>query len=252
MKSQKPYKTNHFKKLDSTNTYAMKNLAELSDKEVIIADVQTSGRGRLNRSWVSAREDNIYLSIVLKPCSKVSDKLPLAGLTQYMSVILCRVLENYGASAQIKWPNDVLSDGKKIAGILSQASIQGESFRGLILGTGVNLNFSQEEADKIDQPATSLNLILGRPVDKKAFTEELIDGFFENYEKFLDKGFSYIEKDYIQRCCFLGKRIAVNALDPRETGIAKEIREDGSLVLENDEMQEKIITMGDIVCLQPD
>ncbi len=246
MEIQKSHKITYFKEIDSTNTYAIKNIADLADKEVIISDTQTSGRGRFNRRWVSDGKDNIYLSIVLKPCEKVCNDLPLVNLTQYMSVILCRVLENYSAMPQIKWPNDVLADGRKIAGILSQACVKGDNFKGFVLGVGVNLNLSQEEIDKIDQPATALNLILAKPVDKKTFTEELLDSFFENYEIFLKTGFAYIRKEYLDKSCFIGKKIAVSAAGSVDTGVAKEIREDGALVLINDDMQEKIITIGDV------
>lgn len=249
MKTQKSYKINYFQEIDSTNIYAVKNLADLTNGEVIISNVQTSGKGRLNREWVSDGKDNVYLSIVLKPSKTINKELPLANLTQYMSVVLCKVLENYGVEPEIKWPNDVLVNGRKIAGILSQISVHGEKLRGFVLGVGVNLNLSQEDAEKIDQPATSLNLELGKPVDKKAFTEELLDTFFENYELFLKTGFGFIKKDYINKSGFIGKRIAVRSLDSINTGVAKEIGEDGSLILVNDDMQEKIITMGDIICL---
>lgn len=249
MKNKKLYKIKYFQEIDSTNAYAIKNLAKLTDKEVVLSEIQTAGKGRLNREWVSDKKDNVYLSIALKPCENANNTLPLPNITQYMSVILCKLLENYGVESQIKWPNDVLVRDKKIAGILSQVSIQGSTFKGFVLGIGVNLNLAQRDLDKINQPATALNLELGKPVDKKAFTEELLNNFFEHYETFLNTGFSLIKSDYINRSGFIGKRIAVNSLNSTSIGIAKEIMEDGSLLFINDDMQEKIITTGDIICV---
>ncbi len=243
---KKSYKINYFKEIDSTNAYALRNLAELSDKQIIVADKQTAGKGRLNRSWISNRENNVYLSIALKPCDKVNNNLPLVNLTQYMSVVICKILEKYGVTPEIKWANDVLVDGKKIAGILAQSSIQGEVFKGLVLGVGINLNLSQEDIQLINQPATSLNLILGNFVDRDRFIEQLLDDFFENYDAFLNQGFSFIKKEYTDRINFLNKKISVTVLDCIENGIAKEIADDGSLLLLTENMEQKVITMGDI------
>ena len=248
MKTKKSYKITCLQEIDSTNAYAMRNLANLSDQEIIVSNRQTAGKGRLNRSWLSDRENNVYLSIVLKPCEKVGNNLPLVNLTQYMSVILCKILENYGVTAEIKWPNDVLVNGKKIAGILSQVSVQGDKFKGIVLGVGVNLNLTQEDLDKINQPAVSLNLLLGKPVHKDSFVEKILDNFFENYKLFLKQGFPFIKNEYIKRNNFIGKQIAVNTPCSCETGTVQGVRDDGSLVILDTEMNEKIITIGDIIC----
>lgn len=243
------YKITYFKKLDSTNSYALKNISLLSDRDVILADIQTAGRGRFNRNWISDTENNLYMSIVLKPSQKTDNKYPMANLTQYISVALCNILENYGVKAEIKWPNDVFVNNKKIAGILAQSSIQGEDLKGFVLGLGVNLNLKQEKVDQIDQPATSLNLVLGQSIDKNLFTEKILNEFFKNYEKFLKNGFSYIKKDYLSRSNFIGKKITVCSSQSKIKGTAKEIKEDGTLILLTENNQEKIIAVGDIFYL---
>ena len=103
--------------VDSTNLYGKKNIDTLADKTVISAKRQLSGRGRLNRVWLDLGEGNLFVSLVLKPSLKFDEKF--ANLTQYLSVILCKTLEQYGLQPEIKWPNDVLINGKKVAGILS-------------------------------------------------------------------------------------------------------------------------------------
>ena len=103
--------------IDSTNSYAKQNIDTLSDKSIIHALRQTSGRGRFNRKWIDLGDNNLFFSIVLKPSDKYINVL--SNITQYACVVLCNILEKYGVKALIKWPNDVMIDGeRKISGIL--------------------------------------------------------------------------------------------------------------------------------------
>ena len=126
--------------IGSTNLYAKANLADIADKTVICAEKQTSGRGRFERAWVDLGSGNIFMSLVLKPSEKF--KTLYTNLTQYFSVVLCETLEEYGLKPQIKWPNDVLVNGKKLAGILSESVMQGHNFKGFILGAGIPVDIS--------------------------------------------------------------------------------------------------------------
>jgi len=154
-----------FEETDSTNTYAKQNITLLEDRCVVHALRQTAGRGRLNRSWIDLGGDNLFFSVVLKPSNSFSHVY--SNLTQYASVILCRIIEKYGVVAKVKWPNDVMIDGKrKICGILSETVIEGRILKGIILGIGVNLNASQSNVDSIpDRVATALNLETGKAVE---------------------------------------------------------------------------------------
>ena len=239
----------YFEELDSTNTYAMKNLHHLNDRQIILASKQTAGRGRLQRKWVSDVVGNIYMSIILKPHHSINNDLPLSNITQYMSVVLAELIKEYGILPQIKWPNDVLVDGAKIAGILSEASIQGSTLKGFVLGIGVNLNCSQADLESIDQKATSLNLLLNKPIDRDSFAHKLVTKFFERYDEFLSKGFCCIKEDYIKLNSFLGKNIEIKALTSNTKGIAHKVNDDGTLLLINENNEECIITMGDLICL---
>ena len=232
-----------FKSLESTNFYALKNYTEFNDKDVITADFQTGGKGRLGRKWFS-KDGNAYLSIVLKPVQTINNNLPLANLTQYMSVVLCRLLSDYDISAEIKWPNDVLIEGKKIAGILSEASIQGETLKCFILGIGINLNLTEDDLKNIDQPATAMNLLLKKSVDKNLFINQLLNEFFKGYDAFLNDGFIALKDEYEQRATFLGKKVTIS----QEKFFAKEINNDGSLKVIDENQNEKNITIGDLVC----
>lgn len=233
--------------VNSTNLYAKQNLANLEDRTIIIANNQTSGRGRFDRAWVNLGEDNLFLSFVLKPSDTFKDVY--ANLTQYLSIILLNILEEYGLSPSIKWPNDVLIDGKKIAGILSETVMQGDRFSGLVLGIGVNLNAEKSDLSLVkDKKITALNIELEREhIDKKLFYEKLISEFFKNYDNFLEHGFILIKDKYISKCNFLGKEISVQVFNEKKSGIAKYINDSGELVLQNHRKEEFILTMGDIL-----
>lgn len=237
--------TVYLEEVDSTNLYAKSNLENLADKSIVHAAKQTAGRGRLQRSWIDLGNENLFLSFVLKPSQTFSEKY--SNLTQYLCVVLSKVLENYGLNPQIKWPNDVLINGKKIAGILSETVMQGNKFKGLVLGIGVNLNASKNSLSLItDKEATALNIEINKNVDKDVFLKELTDKFFENYEKFLDVGFELIKEDYMSRACFIGKEVCVQGFSDKKCGLAKEINNKGELVLlKNNE--ELVLTIGDIL-----
>lgn len=231
--------------VNSTNLYAKANLADIADKTVICADKQTSGRGRFERAWVDLGSGNIFMSLVLKPSEEF--KPFYANLTQYFSVILCEILEEYGLKPQIKWPNDVLVDGKKIAGILSESVMQGHNFKGLVLGAGINLNAMPEDLKQItDKEVTALNIEVDKSIDKTIFLDRFLDKFFASYDEFLEKGFVMIKNDYIKRACFLGKEISVKGFNNTIFGTAKSINSAGELVLEKDG-NEITVTMGDIL-----
>ena len=231
--------------INSTNNYAKLNIDNFEDKTVVYALRQTSGRGRLSRKWVDLGEGNLFMSFVLKPSDNYKDVFP--NLTQYLSVCLSNVIERYGLEAQIKWPNDVLINGKKIAGILSESVVQGGIFKGIVLGIGVNLNAKQSDIDGIpDKIATALNIETGKDIDADAFRKELVNEFFSNYERFLENGFEMIKHAYISKNCFLDKELNIQVFNEIKNGLAKSVNDRGELVLEKDD-KEFVLTIGDIL-----
>jgi BirA family biotin operon repressor/biotin-[acetyl-CoA-carboxylase] ligase len=240
------YRILSFPEIDSTNSYALKHLQTLCDKQIILAETQTQGHGRMGRPWISTVTGNIYMSLVLKPSAFVT---PLTNLTQYLSLVICKLIENYGPEAEVKWPNDVLVAGKKIAGILGEGCFRGEAFQGYVLGAGINLNMNPEEAARIDQPATALSILTGRPVNRDEFLKLLLDEFFTGYEQFLKSGFPSIKSEYSRRCSILGKRVYVRRGGRRMSGTAFCLLDDGTLSLLNGSGKKTVVAAGD-VCLQ--
>ena len=235
----------NFKEIDSTNTYAKKNIEDLKDKTVISADLQTNGHGRFNRTWVDLGCENIYMTFVLKPSDTI---LPVhSNLTQYLSLILCHQLKEMGLNPQIKWPNDVLVNGKKICGILAETVIQKGKLKGIALGIGVNLNAFAQDLKTIDQPATSLNLELKKEINKDHFMQKLIKDFYTGYDNFLLNGFVSIKEAY-ERYSFIkkGADINVSIFNSIKNGSFEGFDNDGTLILKTDKDFEKI-NMGELV-----
>ena len=230
--------------INSTNRWAKEHIAELPDRSIVTAKIQTEGRGRLNRSWVDLGEGNLFLSFVLKPDLEYRENFP--NITQYLSVVLARVLENYGVRPQIKWPNDVLVNGKKIAGILAETSMSQTTFNGIILGIGVNLNARMEDFTRIDKPATALNLETGMKIDLKEFKNTLCKEFFEHYDEFIQKGFSCIIDEYTARACFINKELTVALVGETLSGVANGVTERGELILTQN-IKDIILNIGDIL-----
>ncbi len=235
----------YLEEVNSTNLYAKEHLDDIDDRTIVYTYNQTSGRGRLDRKWKFVGCDNIYASFVLKPFNTLEPVC--ANITQYLSVVLARMFEVYGVEARIKWPNDVLVNGKKAAGILSEGIVRGNELSGIVLGVGINLNGKKESFIDIEKPATALNLEVGGVIDKENFLEKLYSNFFLYYDKFLSAGFLYIRDDYIKRASFLNQTIKVSGSRGILEGAAVDITHDGALVLQDDKNNIKTLWIGDIL-----
>lgn len=234
-----------FEEVDSTNKYAKENLDKLKDKTLIYTNFQSAGRGRFQRKWISNFGDNIYASMILKPSNELKENY--SNLTQYLSLILVEVFEEYNIYPKIKWPNDVRISGKKISGILAESVIEKNELKGLILGFGVNLNCIEKDLEKIDQPATSLNLETGMEIDRNFFLKKVIDKFCLKYNNFIEEGFLLIREDYLRRAEFLNSTVTVKVFDNEISGIAKDITETGALKIVDKNNKEHVLLIGDIL-----
>jgi BirA family biotin operon repressor/biotin-[acetyl-CoA-carboxylase] ligase len=240
------YRLIEFAELDSTNRHACSRLRGLADGDVIQAAIQTAGRGRWSRKWISDVPGNLCLSLVLKPAGVPAD-LPLASLSQLLAFSASQALESYRVQPALKWPNDIQVGGRKIAGILAETVVEGSAFLGLVLGIGVNLNLNRETLAMIDQPATALNLELGTEVDVNAFRDLLLEAFFSRYNDFLSAGFPLIRAEYLRRCPFLGREIELRSPLGSQRGIACGISEAGELEFLAADGTLRQVALGEIV-----
>jgi len=175
-----------FDELNSTSVYAHKHLEELENLQVISCNLQTQGHGQFERVWFSSDKNggNIYISIILKP----NNIEHLNELTRYVALIGAKTLEQYGLKPTFKYPNDILINGKKIAGFLAESEFIGQVCKGVIVGCGINLNLDEEELKNIDIPATSIFNETNKQVDKQEFLDKFLSNFEKEYDDFLING----------------------------------------------------------------
>ncbi len=234
------------KDIDSTNAYAMREMASLTHHSVIIAERQTAGRGRLQRQWISDTPDNLYMSIVIKPDMPWRE-IPLVNFTQYFSLCLCRVLGTFGVIPLIKWPNDVLVEGAKIAGILSETVFEGSSFLGMVLGVGVNLNSDPSAEHALDQNVTALTSHTGARTDRLDFARKLFDEYRLNYRIFVTGGFSAIKNDFMAFFPHAGKEVMIKNSTVNGLARVQDLSDSGELIVLDSEGSIKILALGDMI-----
>lgn len=216
-------------KVDSTNNYLKRRAAEGAPHGLaVVAEEQTGGRGRFGRSFHSPRGKGLYLSILLRP-----DFLPAqaAGLTPWAAVAVCRALEKVtGLKPEIKWINDILLEGKKVCGILTEADITPEGRLGyVILGIGLNLTHGAEDfPPEVAHIATSLAQHLSSTPDGEAVLSALLSELETMWKDFPEQGEDYLEA-YRTRCSTVGQEILITSGSEGKEGFALGVNEDFSL-----------------------
>jgi len=236
----------HFQTIDSTNSKAYQlALHGAEEGEVVVAESQEKGRGRLGRPWYSPPSLNLYLSIILRP------KIPphQASLLTLMAAVATAdaVQEISGLLPLIKWPNDILLRGRKVAGLLNEIHSGMDRVHFVILGIGVNLNMDGKLFSKeIRKVATSLKKEMGRAVSRKAFLQALLQKLEAWYEIFLKEGALPVLKAWRDRAQIKGRPVRVTSSGETLTGIAVDIDSDGNLILKTEDGEQKRIVTGDV------
>ena len=224
-----------YARLPSTNTFLKERLAvesNLPSGKVIAAREQTQGRGRLDREWLSSTGENLTFSIFLRG-SYDRRKLPAASMAA--AVAVAELLEAEGLKPSLKWPNDVLVNGKKICGIISD---------GVIIGIGLNVNM--QGAEHIDQPATSILMETG----KRRNIDELLGKLLKRLSVRLDEwaagGFFAIRKNWEAKALNIGETVAVRDGGTVRKGVLAGFGPDGELLLRADDGTVSSIWAGDL------
>ena len=236
----------YFHAIDSTNSKAYElALAGAEEGEVVIAESQEKGRGRLGRKWFSPPFLNLYLSVILRP------KIPphQASLITLMAAVATAdaVQKLSKLSPSIKWPNDILLEGRKVAGLLNEIHSEMDRIHFVILGIGVNLNMGAKMFSKeIQEVATSLKKEMGQVISRKAFLQALLLELEMWYEIFLKEGALPVLKAWRDRAQIEGRSVKVTSLGETLSGIAVDIDSDGALILEMGDGEQKRIVAGDV------
>lgn len=240
-------KTIHFfETVDSTNTKAYElALRGAREGEVVLAESQKKGRGRLGREWFSPSFSNLYLSVILRP------KIPphqASLITLMAAVATADALRKFsGLDPRIKWPNDVLLNDRKVAGLLNEIHSEADRIHFVILGIGINLNMDASMVSKeIRTRATSLKKEMGQTISRKEFLKTLLGELETWYEVFLEEGGTTILKAWRDRAQIQGKQVNVTSFGETLRGVAIDVDSDGALILETETGERKRVVAGDV------
>lgn len=236
---------NYFSTIDSTNNEA-KRLANEGCPEgtIVLAEEQNSGRGRLSRGWFSPFAKGIWYSVVLRPTfpPQEAPKCTLLAAVAIAKAIRRRT----GIDCGIKWPNDILFNGKKLVGILTEMNAEMDAINYVVIGMGINVNTTAEEFPaELRDIASSLAVIKGEPVSR---IDLLLDVLFELEALFAvasEQGFKPILAEWRILSVTLGKVVDVFGINRTFSGTALDIDEDGALLVQTDTGIEKVVA-GDV------
>ncbi|AEB10675.1 biotin--[acetyl-CoA-carboxylase] ligase [Desulfobacca acetoxidans] len=230
----------HFMNLPSTNDMA-KDLARQGNPEgsIIVAESQSAGRGRMGRIWESPPGGGIYLSLILRPPLPPAE-LPRLTLTAAVAVIQA-IREVAGLAADIKWPNDILLQGKKLGGILTEMETESDQMSHVILGLGLNVN-TTVFPEPVRRLATSL-ASAGKRYSRLAILRSLLAALDSLYGRFLQEEFPAILDLWRQSAVTLGQQVTVRQGKEIISGLALDVDSDGALLLQQpDGRIEKVIS----------
>ena len=239
-------KISRFDQVQSTNDL-VRDAAEQGEAEglVIAAQEQLAGRGRMGRRWIVPRGTSLQCSILLRP--------PLAPqhasrLMQMAALAVARTLEReLHLQPTLKWPNDVLLDGKKVCGILTESSIVGETLAYVILGIGLNVNYTMRAYPELAPFATTLQDVLGYAVELPCLERALLHESDALYARICN-GESLVD-EYRARLAMLGQPIRVLERGEILQGIAEDVDADGALILKQDDTRVKLLA-GDVTIIK--
>lgn len=252
--------------VDSTNNYARKHWHTLPDKACVYCDVQSAGKGRCGRTWLSDSHGTITMSFILKRQAYMDSPISTwTALTHYAALTLCHTLQDYAIDARIKWPNDVLVNGKKIAGILAEGVLNTvpdnasgdassnqttDAFLGIVLGIGINVSLNDgnlRDISVLGGQATSIYHCINHHVEHETLMQNYVKYFFARYNVFMQGGFSCIYNEYNEFSSSLQQIVTIKTPKIHLMGKAKDITLNGELILIDTSGIEHILSTGELL-----
>jgi BirA family transcriptional regulator, biotin operon repressor / biotin---[acetyl-CoA-carboxylase] ligase len=231
-----------FVSLPSTNTWALEQLARLGQGDVVWADAQTAGRGRFGRSWLAVPGKGLTFSVILRGARYV----PLApNLGQLAAWAVHDTLAGFGLAAWLKWPNDVVATGGKIAGILVEQSSTADAF---VIGVGLNVNVSLRDfcAAALERPAASMAVAGRRRFAPRKVLRTLLAALQARLDQGAREGLAPLLAAWARHDWLAGHRIEVHGLDAVLRGHYEGLDETGRLCLRDDRGQKHRLWTGDV------
>ncbi|MSW28299.1 MAG: biotin--[acetyl-CoA-carboxylase] ligase [Actinobacteria bacterium] len=234
--------------VDSTNRYLLDAArAGEASGTVVVADHQSAGRGRLGRTWEAPAGASLLMSVLLRP--EIAPEITIASvhlLTMAAGLAMADAVEAVAGFAPIlKWPNDLLVGDRKLCGMLTESEISDGSLRCVVVGIGVNVQWSDFPAELVET-ATACNLVSGRDISR----DELLNEFLDRYSVLLND-LNSVLSDYRERLGTLNTRVRIELAGEAFEGIAEGVTDDGSLEVRTDGGALRCITAGDVVHLRP-
>ncbi len=237
-------------KIDSTNAYLKERPFRDKKSYVCIAESQTAGKGRMQRSWNSPFGKNIYLSLRHPFYKDISE---ISGLSLIIGLAACQAIEAVcplPAPLSIKWPNDIIYQGKKLAGILVELEAETHGFCNVIIGVGVNINIQKASLKETSQYWTSLKIITDEHQNRNLICAELINKLLEYLSTFEEHGLKYFLKEWRMRDYLFNRSIKLksNLLEFKGNGLG--INEQGHLLLSLADGSQKAFSSGDTTIIK--
>lgn len=235
-----------FRETESTSDIIEKLARDgVAEGAVVFAESQTRGRGRLGRKWMSPPDKGLWFSVLLRPnCAPQA----VTQITIAVSVSLVRAIHlATGIRAEIKWPNDVLIGGKKVAGILTELSAEVDTVKHVVIGIGMDVNLGADEfPPELREIATSLSIVKGAPIDRPSLAAAVLKELDNDYARIRNGQFQAVSEEWEKRCSTLGRNIAVLTGPNRRAGRAESLDADGALLLRTEHGRLERITGGDV------
>jgi BirA family biotin operon repressor/biotin-[acetyl-CoA-carboxylase] ligase len=235
-----------FEQTTSTND-VIEKLARDGVKEgvVIFAESQTKGRGRLGRKWISPARKGLWFSILLRPDLRPQEttQLTVASATALRRAIVAET----NLKPEIKWPNDILIGGKKVAGILTELSAELDKVRHVILGIGIDVNLGAGELPaELRKTATSLKIESGETISRAELAVAILRELDADYARICGGKFSEVADEWEEHCTTIGRDVTVQIGDRKIRGCAESLDDDGALLLRTEHGRLEAITGGDV------
>jgi len=234
-----------YESLNSTQDSSRElGLSGASDGTVVLTDVQTKGRGRMGRSWISPK-GGIYFSLLLRPEFLLLEETPQISLLIALGCVK-GIKEATGLDVEVKWPNDLIFKGKKLGGILCEINAETDRVHFVVVGVGININ-----SRDLPPEATSLLLGTGKKFRRLDIARKILQAIEAGYLKAQKRNFSAVLKEWSRFCMLWGKRVRVKISNRTIEGEAVNIDERGYLLLRQDNGFIERVSAGDIVKVIP-
>jgi len=232
----------HFETIDSTNGYGKKIASEELDGTVIISEEQTKGKGRIGRQWHSKFKEGIWMSIILKP-NIMPQKAPFITLIAGASI--AKALNNLGIETTIKWPNDIIINNKKVAGILTELSAEIDRINYIVLGIGINVK-TTEFSQEISEIATSLYKE-GYKTSRVDITKSILREFEVLYLQYINENSKNDTLDICRKySAIIEKDVYLIKGEDKELVRCLDINKDGNLIVQTEDNIIKEIISGEV------